>query len=81
MGRGMEVYRPRPDPEEPGDANEVGALSEPLAARFLGIGYRTLWALRKAGRGPRFFRCGTAIRYPRHLLVAWMEERSEGGSP
>lgn len=38
------------------------------AAVLLGVSTRTLEALRRAGQGPRFVRCGRAVRYPRDTL-------------
>ena len=75
----MKVYRqPTAPPPAPDDA--PGALSEWAAAKFLGIGSRTLWGLRQSGCGPKHIRIGRSIRYPRHLLVAWMDERAERGT-
>lgn len=70
----MEVYRdPRGEKPSPAEvAPEV--LKEFDAAKFLGIGHRTLWGLRKAGKGPRYFRCGREIRYRRQWLLEWMEQ-------
>jgi excisionase family DNA binding protein len=45
------------------------------AARTLGLSERTLWGLTKAGKVP-FVRIGKAVRYPRHLLLRWLEEQS-----
>jgi predicted DNA-binding transcriptional regulator AlpA len=58
---------------------EPGALSEPEAAKFLRIGSRTLWSLRKSRKGPRYVRIGKSIRYPRHLLIEWLTDRARGG--
>lgn len=51
-------------------------LNERQAARFLGIGARTLWQLRKEGAVP-YVRFGKAVRYPKPLLVKWLLERAE----
>ena len=76
----MEVYRdPRVEKPSPVEV-EAGTMSEWEAARFLGCSPRKLWGLRKAGKGPRFLRYGRAIRYPRHLLLAWMDAVAEGGA-
>lgn len=45
------------------------------AARALGISERKLWGLTKDGKIP-FVRFGKAVRYPRHLLLRWLEEQS-----
>jgi predicted DNA-binding transcriptional regulator AlpA len=58
---------------------EPGALSEPDAATFLGIGYRTLWGLRHDRKGPKYVRIGKSIRYPRHLLIEWLTDQATGG--
>lgn len=45
------------------------------AARALSLSERTLWGLTKDGKIP-FVRFGKAVRYPRHLLLRWLEEQS-----
>jgi hypothetical protein len=81
----MQLYRDRPVERTPAerapDEIEPGNFTEAEAARFLRIGTRTLSKLRAAGRGPKFVRCGRSIRYPRHLLLAFLDERAEGGAP
>ena len=72
----MEVYRPDPERcKQTGD--DVGTLSEPAAAKFLGISPRSLFALRQAGRGPRHVRIGKRVLYPRHLLVAYLDDLAQ----
>ena len=72
----MEVYRPDPERcKQAGD--DVGTLSEPAAAKFLGISPRSLFALRQAGRGPRHVRIGKRVLYPRHLLVAYLDDLAQ----
>jgi len=51
------------------------ALRPRDAARTLGLSERTLWGLTKAGKVP-FVRIGKAVRYPRHLLLRWLEEQA-----
>lgn len=51
------------------------ALRPRDAARSLGVSERTLWSLTKQGKVP-FVRFGKAVRYPRHLLLRWLEEQS-----
>ena len=69
----MEVYRNNSD-ERKQAGDDVGTLSEPAAAKFLGISPRSLFTLRQAGRGPRHVRIGKRVLYPRHLLVAYLDE-------
>ncbi len=79
----MQVYRKdEVPPQEPAPLTpiEPGALAEPRAAKFLGIGARTLFDLRKANKGPKFVRIGKSIRYPVHLLREWLTEQAEGGA-
>jgi excisionase family DNA binding protein len=52
-------------------------ITEPEAARVLGIGARTLWELRARGRIP-FVRIGTAIRYDVLDLRAFIESAKSG---
>ena len=73
------VYREPPDHHNVACV-EVGNLTEPAAAKFLGICPRTLFKLRKAGTGPRHVRIGKSVRYPRHLLVEWLDARAEVGA-
>lgn len=54
---------------------ELLALRPRDAARTLGLSERTLWSLTKQGKVP-FVRIGKAVRYPRHLLLRWLEEQS-----
>lgn len=61
-------------PHEAADENTL-ALRPRDAARTLGLSERTLWGLTKAGKVP-FVRIGKAVRYPRHLLLRWLEEQS-----
>ncbi len=61
-------------PHEVADENTL-ALRPRDAARTLGLSERTLWGLTKAGKVP-FVRIGKAVRYPRHLLLRWLEEQA-----
>jgi predicted DNA-binding transcriptional regulator AlpA len=55
----------------------AGALTETQAARYLGIAPRSLWTLRKSGRGPAHVRINErSIRYPLRLLDRWLEEHA-----
>jgi excisionase family DNA binding protein len=53
-------------------------LDERQAAKFLGIGARTLWQLRKDGSVP-YVRFGKSVRYPKPLLVKWLMEQATTG--
>lgn len=57
------------------DDDAVINLDERQAARFLGIGARTLWQLRKDGRVP-YVKFGKSVRYPKPLLVKWLMEQA-----
>lgn len=76
----MQIYKTEQAEKRPVAGIEPGALSEPEAAKFLGIGSRTLWGLRKAGRGPKYVRFGKSIRYPRHLLIEFLDRQAQGGA-
>lgn len=75
----MQVYRKDAAPQKSVVAIEPGALPEPEAAKFLGIGARTLFELRRAQNGPKYVRIGKSVRYPVHLLREWLNDRAEGG--
>ena len=71
-------------PQLPGSASSATAalddddkinLDERQAAKFLGIGARTLWQLRKNGSVP-YVRFGKSVRYPKPLLVRWLMEQA-----
>lgn len=69
----MEVYRTDDrlrKPEHQGD----GALDEKAAAKFLRCSPRMLLELRRDGNAPPHYRIGNRVRYPKHLLLAWMEK-------
>ncbi|MFM7206878.1 MAG: helix-turn-helix domain-containing protein [Planctomycetaceae bacterium] len=51
-------------------------LNERQAAKFLGIGARTLWQLRRDGSVP-YVRFGRTVRYPKPLLTKWLLERAQ----
>jgi predicted DNA-binding transcriptional regulator AlpA len=55
------------------------AVSEADAARAIGVCPRTLWTLRKAGRGPRHVVIGSSIRYRVDAIHEWLasQERIE----
>lgn len=53
------------------DKEAVINLDERQAAKFLGIGARTLWQLRKDGSVP-YVRIGKSVRYPKPLLLKWL---------
>lgn len=61
-------------PHEAAETNTL-ALRTRDAARTLGLSERTLWSLTKQGKIP-FVRIGKAVRYPRHLLLRWLEEQA-----
>ena len=53
-------------------------LSEPEAAKALGISPRTLWSLRERGEVPHV-RIGRAVRYPVAGLEAYIARSVQGG--
>ncbi len=57
------------------DDDSVINLDERQAAKFLGIGARTLWQLRKDGSVP-YVKFGKSVRYPKPLLVKWLMEQA-----
>ncbi|WP_310569324.1 helix-turn-helix domain-containing protein [Gemmatimonas sp.] len=59
------------------DERSAPFLTAVDAARFLGLSVRTLnnWRWLGGGRGPEFHRIGTAIRYRRSDLEAWLSKR------
>jgi excisionase family DNA binding protein len=58
------------------EGDEAINLNERQAAKFLGIGARTLWQLRRDGRVP-YVRFGRTVRYPKPLLTKWLLERAQ----
>jgi excisionase family DNA binding protein len=60
---------------ERADDDSVINLDERQAAKFLGIGARTLWQLRKDGSVP-YVKFGKSVRYPKPLLVKWLMEQA-----
>jgi excisionase family DNA binding protein len=58
------------------EGDEAINLNERQAAKFLGIGARTLWQLRRDGSVP-YVRFGRTVRYPKPLLVKWLLERAQ----
>lgn len=53
-----------------------GALLDTAqAARFLGLGERTLQNWRVRGEGPAFLRTGRAVRYAPEDLARWLDAR------
>ena len=53
-------------------------LNERETARRLGVSQRTLQDWRWRGRGPRFVKLGTAVRYRPADLVVWLDARTCG---
>jgi excisionase family DNA binding protein len=58
------------------ESDEAINLNERQAAKFLGIGARTLWQLRRDGSVP-YVRFGRTVRYPKPLLTKWLLERAQ----
>jgi len=55
------------------DAESTLGLSAQRTAGLLGISERHPWAMHSAGRIPRPFRLGRAVRRNRLEMIAWME--------
>ncbi len=60
-------------PRHPAPTLEPLAVSEPEAARLIGISARTLWTLRRDGRGPRHVMIGSSIRYRVDAVREYLE--------
>jgi predicted DNA-binding transcriptional regulator AlpA len=41
----------------------------------MGVSARTLWTLRKEGRGPRFVKVGSQVRYRIEAIREWLESQ------
>ena len=76
----MQVYRTDTAAQKAAVEIEPGALPEPDAAKFLRIGARTLFDLRRANQGPKYVKIGRSIRYPVHLLREWLDDQAKGGA-
>lgn len=50
-------------------------MNEIEAAHYLALSHRTLQTWRVKGGGPRFMRLGSAVRYRRSDLEAWLSGR------
>ena len=59
------------------DRSAPRLLSEIDAAKYLGVGARTLWGLRNEGKIP-VVRVGRMVRYDRQDLEAWILEHKSG---
>lgn len=57
--------RPNIDPD--------ALLTEVQAADFLNLSVRTLQAWRLRGGGPRYIKCGRAVRYRRRGLIDYLD--------
>ena len=75
-------HRARPEASAERGQNRENQIdnSAASAAEALGISPRTLEAMRSAGEVPHVRLGRRLIRYPVHLLKAWMTERAEGVS-
>ena len=64
----MSTFNPPPGGVEA--ATEVLTVRE--AALILRLNLKTLYALLKAGKGPKFQKCGRSIRLSRAALIDWL---------
>lgn len=69
----MQVYR-TDDQQRKESPPDEGYFDEKAAASFLGCCPRKLLDMRRAGDAPPHYRIGNRVRYPKHLLLAWMEK-------
>lgn len=66
----------RDDETVPGAAVTAAALLDTVqAARFLGLGVRTMQNWRVQGVGPSFLRAGRCVRYAPEDLTRWLSSR------
>lgn len=56
-------------------SNHTAPLCTKIAARVLGLGYRTLEQWRYQGKGPPYLKVGRQVRYLPHELEAWLRGR------
>ena len=54
---------------------DTSPLCTKIAARVIGLGYRTLEQWRYLGKGPAYFMVGRSVRYRRDELEAWLQNR------
>lgn len=74
--RGQPLRQRKPTTLAGVEGDEAINLNERQAAKFLGIGARTLWQLRRDGSVP-YVRFGRTVRYPKPLLTKWLLERAQ----
>lgn len=74
--RGQPLRQRKPTTLTGVEGDEAINLNERQAAKFLGIGARTLWQLRRDGSVP-YVRFGRTVRYPKPLLTKWLLERAQ----
>jgi len=67
----IDLGRLQPDAEP----SAALAVTETAAARLLSISPRTLWQLRRDGRGPAHAMIGSSIRYPVAELHRYLAEQ------
>lgn len=70
----------RPEPTTPADDPDAH-LREQAAAVITGLSVRTLQGYRSRGGGPPYVRIGTAVRYRRGSLLAWLRARETSTEP
>lgn len=67
-------------PRHPAPKLEPLAVSEPEAARLIGVSPRTLWTLRKEGRGPRHAVIGSSVRYRVAAILEYLERLEQAAA-
>ena len=58
----------------------TGLLNEQELAKDLGVSLGALRRWRVEGRGPRFIKLGSLVRYCPHDIEIWLNSRPSGGS-
>jgi len=75
----MTSYTPLARPAPPPQPSPL-AVSEAEAARLLGVSPRTLWQLRRDGRGPRHAMVGGSVKYAVEEIRRWLTEQTAAGA-
>lgn len=70
---------PKSGVEVPMSGTRPKLLTETEVARFLSVSVAALRRWRLEGRGPRFLKLGSAVRYRQEDVKAWLDSRPMGG--
>jgi predicted DNA-binding transcriptional regulator AlpA len=58
---------------------QICLLNDNQIAKTLGVAVATVRRWRLHGRGPRFIKCGAAVRYDQRDFQQWLATRPAGG--